>query len=61
HRCDELIDRIAHAKYDTSTTTALVLAVRYYKRVGGHLLNILSSVVMPLHKVDYFDEEEIAR
>ncbi len=25
------------------------------------MLNILSSVVMPLHKIDYYDEDEIAR
>ena len=36
-----------------------MLATRYYKRIGGHVLNILSSVVMPLHKVDYYDEEEL--
>jgi hypothetical protein len=37
----------------------LVLATRFYKRIGGHVLNVLSSVVMPLHKVDYYDEDEV--
>ncbi|MFQ5798090.1 MAG: PhoU domain-containing protein [Bacteroidota bacterium] len=60
HRSDALIERIARANYDASTTTALALGTRYYKRIGGHLLNVLSSVVMPVHKVDYFDEDEIA-
>ena len=59
HRCDALIGRIAKNTYDASTTTVLVLATRYYKRIGGHVLNVLSSVVMPLHKVDYYDEDEI--
>lgn len=59
HRSDALIRRIARADYDGSTTTVLVLACRYYKRFGGHVLNILSSVVMPLHKIDYYDENEI--
>jgi phosphate uptake regulator len=58
-RSDALIERIAGEKYDAGTTTALVLAIRYYKRIGGHLLNVVSSVVMPVHKVDYFDEDEI--
>lgn len=58
-RSDGLIESIARANYDASTTTALVLGTRYYKRIGGHLLNVISSVVMPLHKVDYFDEDEI--
>ena len=38
-----------------------VLGTRYYKRIGGHVLNVLSSVVMPLHKVDYDDEDEIQK
>ena len=59
HRCDALIGRIAKSTYDASTTTVLVLAARYYKRIGGHVLNVLSSVIMPLHKVDYYDEDEI--
>ena len=57
HRCDALVRRISQSGYDASTTTVLVLATRYYKRIGGHVLNVLSSVVMPLHKVDYYDED----
>ena len=59
HRCETLILRIARASYDASTTAVLVLCARYYKRIGGHAINVLSAVVMPLHKVDYYDEEEI--
>ena len=59
HRCDALITRVGRAGYDGETTTALVLATRFYKRIGGHVMNILSSVVMPLHKVDYYDEDEL--
>jgi phosphate uptake regulator len=59
HRCDSLIRRVARASYDAGTTSAVVLGARYYKRIGGHVLNLLSSVVMPLHKIDYYDEDEI--
>ncbi len=59
HRCDVLITRIGRAGYGGESTTVLVLATRYYKRIGGHVLNILSSVVMPLHKIDYYDEDEL--
>lgn len=59
HRCDALIGRIARSDYDARTTTTLVLAVRHYKRIGGHVLNVLSSIVMPIHKIDYYDEDEI--
>jgi phosphate uptake regulator len=57
HRCDALLTRVARSSHPASVSTALVLALRYYKRIGGHLLNVLSSMVMPLHKVDFFDED----
>ncbi|MCH7776685.1 MAG: hypothetical protein IH878_09125, partial [Gemmatimonadetes bacterium] len=57
HRCDALIDRIAKGDYDAATTVAVTLGTRFYKRIGAHLLNILSGVVMPLHKLDYYDEK----
>ena len=55
-RCDELVARVAKSTYDAATTTSMVLGTRYYKRIESHLLNILSGVVMPLHKLDYYDE-----
>jgi phosphate uptake regulator len=61
HRADALIVRIAHGEHNSGVTTALVLGTRYYKRIGGHVINVLSSVVMPLHKVDFFDEDELRK
>ncbi len=58
-RCDELIARVARSDYDAATTTSLVLGARYYKRIGAHVLNVLSGVVMPLHKLDYYDERAL--
>jgi phosphate transport system protein len=58
-RCDALVARIAVSDYDAGTATALVLGTRYYKRIGGHVLNVLSSIVMPIHKIDYWDEDEM--
>jgi len=55
-RCDRLVFAVGHSDYDAGTTTALILGTRYYKRIGGHVLNVLSSVVMPLDRVDYYDE-----
>ena len=59
HRCEALIARISRSDYDAGTVTALVLGTRHYKRIGGHVLNILSSIVMPIHKIDYYDEDEM--
>ena len=55
-RCDELVSKVARSTYDAATTTSMVLGARYYKRIDSHLLNILSGVVMPLHKLDYYDD-----
>jgi phosphate uptake regulator len=55
-RADALVMRIASGPYDAATTTGLVMGARFYKRIAAHLLNVLSSVVMPLHKLDYYDE-----
>ena len=60
-RCEALLRSVAQAEYDARTAVSLALGARYYKRFHGHLLNILSSVVMPLHKLDFFDEDEIGR
>jgi phosphate uptake regulator len=59
-RCDALVGRVARSDYDASTSTAVVMGTRFYKRLGAHVLNVLTSVVMPLHKLDYYDEKEIA-
>ena len=57
-RCDRLVADIGRGDHDAATTTALILGTRYYKRIGGHVLNVLSSVVMPLDRVDYYDESD---
>lgn len=58
-RSDGLVSRVARSKHPPPVIAGLVLGARYYKRIGGHVLNVLSSVVMPLHKIDYFDEDEV--
>jgi phosphate uptake regulator len=60
-RCEATMRRIAAADYDSNTAVAAVLGARYYKRIGGHLTNVLTSVFMPLHKLDYFDEDELGK
>jgi hypothetical protein len=36
---------------------ATALAYRYLKRISAHSMNIITSVVMPLDHLDYFDED----
>lgn len=58
-RCDMLVARVAASDYGARDATAVVMGTRFYKRIAAHVLNVLSSVVMPLHKLDYYDEKEI--
>lgn len=60
-RADRLVTRIARGEYSTASTVTLVLGTRYYKRISAHLMNILSGVVMPLHKLDYYDEDALQK
>jgi phosphate transport system protein len=59
HRCDVLVEQVARSDHNARTAVALALGARFYKRTAAHVLNVLSSVVMPLHKLDYYDESEI--
>ncbi len=59
-RGDGLLRALAVESFDPATHTALVLGTQYYRRLCGHALNVLSSVVVPLHKLDYYDEDDIA-
>jgi phosphate uptake regulator len=58
-RSDALITAVAGGSRSAAETTTLVLAARYYKRIAGHLMNVLTGAVMPLHKLDFYDESVI--
>ena len=58
-RCDDLLRKLAGAEYSTRNAVSLALGIRFYKRINGHVLNVMSSAIMPVHKLDYFDEDSI--
>lgn len=37
------------------------LLYRYLKRIGAHLMNVLTSLVMPVHRLDFYDEKKADR
>lgn len=62
-RCDDIArDLAATAGADLSQSDAVTTALyaRYLKRVGAHLMNILSSVINPFDKIGYRDTTEDA-
>ncbi|MDH5671606.1 MAG: hypothetical protein OEZ06_05615 [Myxococcales bacterium] len=57
-RCERLLRTLCASRQPASLAVPLALCARYYKRIQKHLMNLLSSVLMPLHKIDYFDVRE---
>lgn len=56
--CERLIDQVLDAPgRSTRQVVTYTLLARFQKRIAAHLGNIASSLVMPLHKLDYFDEQ----
>jgi len=56
-RADVLIDRLLEEDPPRRRAVAYALLARYLKRISMHLANITTSTVMPLHKLDFFDEK----
>ena len=56
--CEDFILRIySSGDLDVPTAVSYVLISRFFKRVISHLGNISTSVSMPVHKLDYYDEK----
>lgn len=56
--CDDQIAVIVRADEQVDLSAKYALAYRYFKRTASHVLNVLTSIVQPLDKLDYFDEEQ---
>jgi phosphate transport system protein len=56
-RAEAVIDRLLEEAAPPPRAVAYTLLARYLKRVSMHLANIATSTVMPLHKLDFFDEK----
>jgi phosphate uptake regulator len=57
HLFDRRVSALVSGVDDAPQGVARALAYRYLKRVVAHLMNVLSAVVMPVDKLDYFDED----
>jgi len=54
---DQAVSGVVRGEDDRPQAVARALAARYIKRVVAHLTNVLSAVVMPIDRLDYFDED----
>ena len=56
-RCNDILERVAHDQsLSVNDAVCLALLARFLKRVSAHLGNIATSVVVPVDRLDYFDE-----
>ena len=55
-RCDDIILELAESSLSVSQAVAYTLIARHFKRIVAHLVNIATSVILPLSHIDYFDE-----
>ncbi len=55
--CDLRTNEMVMRREADGTAAAAALAYRYLKRVVSHAMNIITSVVVPFDKLDYFDEK----
>lgn len=46
---------------ETAPAVSRALFYRYVMRITAHLMNVLTSVVMPFERLDYWDEDKIDR
>jgi phosphate uptake regulator len=60
-RCDEIVRKVAQSNLDVNEAVCFALIARYFKRIMAHLVNIATSVVLPLSDLDYFDEKRFAK
>ena len=55
-KCDRIVEEVAKSGLSVNEAVCFVLIARHFKRIVAHLVNIGTSVILPLSDLDYFDE-----
>jgi hypothetical protein len=55
-RLDLVVERVARSNYSPAHAIQVGLGARVYARIQRQLLNIVQSLITPLHLVDFFEE-----
>jgi phosphate transport system protein len=56
-RFDAQVSALVREEHPDRQAVAVALTHRYFKRIVAHTMNVLSAVVMPVDRLDYFDED----
>lgn len=54
--CDEIVTKVSQSNLTVNEAVCFALIARHFKRIVAHLVNIATSVILPLSDLDYFDE-----
>lgn len=54
--CDKIVEKVVHSDLSVNEAVCFALIARYFKRIVSHLVNIATSVVLPLSDLDFYDE-----
>ncbi|MDJ0960973.1 MAG: PhoU domain-containing protein [Acidimicrobiia bacterium] len=60
-RFDECVAEQLKSTAAASEAVSRALLCRYLKRITGHLMNVITALVMPLERLDYYDEKKADR
>lgn len=52
-----IIRKLAQSDLSVNQAVCFALIARHFKRITAHLVNIATSVVLPISELDYFDEQ----
>jgi phosphate uptake regulator len=55
--CNRIVSELSNCDLSVNEAVCMVLISRYFKRLIAHLVNIATSVILPLSDLDYFDEK----
>ena len=58
---DEAVENLMTSYIPSTVGVPKALLYRHLKRVTAHLMNVLTAVVMPFDRLDYWDEDKIDR
>ncbi len=58
---DDEISALIRVGSDSGPAVPRALLNRYLKRITAHLMNVMTAVVMPLDRLDYWDEDRADR
>ena len=58
---DGLVNELVHATAPALIAVPRALLYRFLKRVAAHCANVATAVVMPVDRLDYFDEDDHTR